>query len=167
MLHNVNKVLLQGLREEDLCDKVVLRFFAQIVVQENGCWEWQKIALCDRYGNIWAYGKREKAHRFAYSLYKGEIPKGLNVLHTCDNTKCVNPAHLFIGTQKDNIDDMYKKGRDNNVYGERVHTAKLNVENVISIRKDTRSGAVIAKEYGVSSVLICAIKRRAVWKQVV
>ena len=63
------------------------------------------------YGGFWMNGKMEMSHRAAYTLFVGEIPKGLSVLHKCDNTKCCNPSHLFLGTQVDNMKDMWAKGR--------------------------------------------------------
>jgi len=80
----------------------------------NGCWEW--IAALDTYGygQCRFNGKLYKAHRLFYSLFKGPISKGLFVCHSCDNKKCVNPDHLWLGTVQDNSDDMKNKGRARN-----------------------------------------------------
>lgn len=81
--------------------------------EDSGCLEWNKsISLKQRYPYITVNKKRLKAHRFSYEYFIGEIPKGLFVLHKCDNTKCCNPDHLFLGTQADNVADMVKKGRN-------------------------------------------------------
>lgn len=84
---------------------------------EAGCWEWQKTKDRVGYGRLKvSLGSRdsfrhESAHRYSYLLFVGEIPTGMCVLHKCDNRSCVNPGHLFLGTQKDNIRDMHAKGR--------------------------------------------------------
>jgi hypothetical protein len=82
-----------------------------------GCWIWMGQIDKDGYGQfrMCATDKWHKAHRASYELFVGEIPAGKNVLHTCDVPGCVNPAHLYIGTQKDNVRDMQERGRANYV----------------------------------------------------
>jgi len=77
----------------------------------NECWEWSAGKFKQGYGAFGIDKKMVNTHRVAYELFVGPIPEGLCVLHTCDNPSCVNPNHLFLGTQKDNIQDMVKKGR--------------------------------------------------------
>lgn len=80
----------------------------------TGCWEWKRATNNIGYGMFrWATGIMRTAHRVSYELFKGPIPKGLVVCHTCDNPKCVNPDHLWLGTMKDNHTDMVNKGRYN------------------------------------------------------
>jgi len=83
--------------------------------KETSCWEWVCYLNCDGYGRfstqVLGKWKGMLAHRASYALYKTFIPEGLLVLHRCDNPSCVNPDHLFLGTNQDNTDDMIAKGR--------------------------------------------------------
>jgi len=78
--------------------------------EETGCWEWNGKLLAG-YGVFRWNSKQQKAHRASYEQYKGAIPDGYFVCHSCDNPKCVNPDHLWVGTQSDNIKDAVRKGR--------------------------------------------------------
>jgi hypothetical protein len=82
----------------------------------TGCWLWINGNAKATYGAYRDSGKNYRAHRASWLLYCGEIPKGLYVCHKCDTPACVNPKHLFLGTQKDNIHDMIKKGRNKKAY---------------------------------------------------
>lgn len=81
------------------------RFKAKIKAVDSGCHEWQSTLHRDGYGKIWVVDRQVQAHRVAYQLYKGEVPDGLLVLHICDNRKCVNPEHLYLGDAKQNTAD--------------------------------------------------------------
>lgn len=86
------------------------RFESKFVpITECGCWIW--LGAAGRYGNLTVQQRHYDAHRFAWLLYLGSIPEGMRVLHRCDTPLCVNPAHLFLGTAKDNTLDMVRKGR--------------------------------------------------------
>ena len=86
-------------------------FEKRIVVDENGCWNWTKGLTQRGYGKLSFAGKDVTAHRISWLKYKGPIPDGMLVCHHCDNCKCVNPDHLFIGNSMENNHDMMRKGR--------------------------------------------------------
>lgn len=86
-------------------------FMRHVRVMASGCWEWTRAKSAGGYGLLYADGKIVRASRFSYSKYKGPIPTGAYVLHTCDNRLCVKPVHLFLGTAKSNAQDREDKGR--------------------------------------------------------
>ena len=93
------------------------RFWARVGEPDsNGCWPWLGTKRHTGYGKIRNHYKHEGTHRVSYTLNVGPIPQGLHVLHKCDNPTCVNPDHLFLGTQADNMKDMFKKGRNRNQF---------------------------------------------------
>src|SRR5256885_74384 len=86
-------------------------FWNRKTISPSGCWEWVGSKRELGYGQVRYKGRSARAHRIAWELTFGEIPDGRSVLHKCDNPPCINPDHLFLGTQQDNVDDMFRKGR--------------------------------------------------------
>jgi len=137
----------------------------------DDCWEWQAAKTHSGYGAFRAPNGMHPAHRYSYELHHGPIPDGMVICHKCDNPPCVNPIHLFLGTDKDNVADMLKKGRngDTGLKGEANHKSKLSAEQVQAIRQRAAKGetlASLAREYGMSDVNIGDIVRRRTWRHI-
>ena len=130
------------------------RFLAKVQKVESGCHEWQAGLHRDGYGKFVEAGKTIQAHRVAYSLFIGPIPTGAWVLHTCDNRKCVNPHHLFIGDRIANIEDMDRKQRR----GTKSKLTYADVEKIKNLLNERYSQAHIAEEFGVDQTTISRIK---------
>lgn len=122
------------------------------------CWEWAGPLDPTGYGRYWFKKKPYKAHRAAYQLVHGVDPGEWLVCHSCDNRRCVNPAHLWLGTQQDNILDKAVKRR---CRGPRIKNMPL--KDVKAIREDHRTYRVIADAYGLSTGTISGIKRRKLY----
>lgn len=93
------------------------RFHSKVQKSDIGCWKWQGAISSDGYGSFLWRGTITKPHRAAYEIYKGAIPPGMVVMHSCDNRACVNPEHLSVGTQKQNVADCIAKCRRNTPVG--------------------------------------------------
>ena len=130
----------------------------------SSCWEWAASIGSAGYGHFWFRGRPRPSSQVSYMLYIGEIPDGLCILHKCDNRKCVNPDHLFVGTVAENSADMVSKGRQ--AKGESVAASKLTEKQVLEIRNDPRSQRKIGLDYGVSHTTVCDIKSGAAWSHV-
>ena len=136
--------------------------------EETSCWEWVKHVTEWGYGVIKVKGKAELAHRISYSVFKGD-PTGLCVLHVCDNPKCINPYHLFLGTNADNVRDKVAKNRQSKVGeypGERHHGAKLTNEDVLFIRESQLSQKQLAVKFNTTQPNISLIQRRVRWAHI-
>lgn len=138
------------------------RFDSKWIRTASGCWQWTACADKDGYGFLRVAGKNLKAHRVSHEIHSGPIPKGLLVLHRCDNPGCVNPDHLFLGNNSDNQIDASRKGRN--------ASQKLTVETVREARRRYRSGettqAALCRETGVSSGQMSLIVRGLKWRHV-
>ena len=153
-------------------NEVVQRFWTK-VDQSQECWLWTGcIDPRAGYGQFWVAKRVRKAHRVSYALEHGLTPANLCVLHSCDNPPCVNPAHLWLGTQLENIADRTRKGRSNRratTVGEAHYAAILTRADVLKIRHRKQKGEiyrVIAKDFPVSASAVGRICRREVWKHV-
>lgn len=145
------------------------------------CWNWvggAGLGLQGR-GYIDVEGTRYYASRYLWEQRYGPIPAGLCVCHKCDNPKCVNPRHLFLGTQKENMQDCLRKGRFNHgsrgLAGERHNLAKLTETDVRAIRRKYRKGtglrnrgnsAKLAAIYGITQTQVCNIAKRRQWRHI-
>lgn len=141
------------------------RFMKHVeVVTQSGCWIWMAATDKDGYGITTLNTRKLPAHRAAFRLFRGEVPSDKMVLHTCDVRCCVNPSHLFLGTNQDNMDDMLRKGRKPG--GVAQHLAKLNDRQVAEIRASALSSRKLAQVYGVHQTTICDARRGYTWKHV-
>lgn len=117
----------------------------------SGCWIWTGCVQSNGYGRVTYKYKTMGAHRLAYMAFNGDIPKKHDVCHSCDNRRCVNPAHLFTGTRKDNMQDAVQKNRQ--AKGESLPHSKLSDLQRLEVIEKIKAGALykdIAKEYGVT-----------------
>ena len=151
------------------------RFMAKVSVPNDpdDCWEWKgrkNLAGNEGYGQFWVDGRNKGAHRISYELFCGEITQNMFVCHKCDNRICVNPKHLFLGTNKDNMLDMVKKKRSNKLKGSKHGMSKLNESNILEIRKMLNNGLTvteIGKQFGVGPNAIYNIKHGKKWSHVI
>lgn len=144
--------------------KVADRFWAKVDKgSPNECWLWLGGRATGGYGVALHDGKRWQAHRLAWTLTYGPIPNGMLICHRHDNPSCCNPAHLFCGTQKDNVADAIAKGRM--LRGEMNGKAKLTEHDVLEIRaRSTEVQARLAEEFGVVRSHIGNILAGRYWK---
>jgi hypothetical protein len=147
------------------------RFWQKVILVDDShsCWEWQGYRQKRGYGIIGEMKRQILTHRCSWALTYGPVPDGKMVLHHCDNPPCVRPNHLFLGSQKDNSDDMIAKGRNRQPRGENSAHAVLTEDDVRSIRAWVVSGAKMAEVatlYGVSLGCICHIIAGRSWRHI-
>lgn len=142
----------------------------------SGCWIWiGRPQGSNGYGRIKVGDRHMPAHRYSYAMHVGVIPDGMLVCHRCDVPLCVNPTHLFLGTNSENNADKMRKGRQARGpmlamaisrgarKGEAAHNNKLRREDVLRIFSDSRPQRAIAADFGVSQMLVFKIKRKEAW----
>ena len=147
----------------------VNRFWAHVERPDDpdACWLWTGHIGENGYGNFYAKGRQYKAHRVSYFTEHGGIDNDRLVLHRCDVRACVNPAHLFLGTPKDNSQDAVRKGRNTQLYGEQNGKTKLTRAAVLAIRRICKRDGVyqktVAKQFGVSEATVSYVVNGGRW----
>ena len=131
--------------------------------QKDECWIWQGHVLNRGHGILRVGKTMVVASRFSYEYFKGKIPDGMLVCHSCDVRNCVNPNHLFLGTYQDNSDDMFSKGRNRHLRGEQNPTSKLTIEQIKEIRECNLSLRKLAEKFGVTYGHVGKIRRNESW----
>ena len=133
---------------------------------KTGCWNYMRAVDRKGYGKVYGNGTQTLAHRFVYSFYNGEIPEGLFACHHCDNPRCCNPDHIFIGTNADNLRDAARKGRLcglSKKYTKRSgymnKGSKITNEEALSIRLSNETNRNLATKYQVHIGTVRRIKK--------
>ena len=137
---------------------------ARVPADHNECWEWTGRKTKTGYAAFRFRGTETIGHRVAFGLFNSNPPRGMSVMHSCDNRGCVNPGHLSLGTQRENILDMEAKGRARHPRGSATGNSKLTERDVFFIRTSPLHNAAIARKLGVSKGTVGQIKKRRVWK---
>jgi len=127
----------------------------------SGCLLWFGPTTGSGYGALGVNGKTELAHRLNWQRHNGPIPAGMFLCHKCDTPQCIEPTHLFLGTQKDNLRDRNSKGR--HIYGAMHKCSKLTETDVLGILASNETLAVLATRYGVSTHLVWRIRTGKNW----
>lgn len=153
--------------------KEISRFWAKVEKKElDDCWLWLAGLMGKSgYGQFSLRCFPTLAHRVSFQMEHAKSIEDICVLHSCDNRRCVNPAHLFLGTYKDNSDDMKAKGRErkNSPKGERHNQAKLRDEDIPVILELFTKQATLAEvgtRFGISTTTACKIRSRKLWKHI-
>lgn len=156
-------------------DEVFLARFHKKYAKQDGCWLWLGGKDRDGYGMVKFCGRQFRAHRVMYEIATGPIPRGLIVMHTCDNPGCVNSQHLLTGTYKDNTQDMIRKGRKHLTIGSKAQRgtlngkARLTEDDVREIRRRHAAGEMqidLGPEFGITQGAVHKVISRRTWKHV-
>lgn len=146
--------------------EILLRLLRGVDIKPCGCWEWQGAKSIQGYGQIEFENKTWRTHRLMAHIKVADVLDTSIVCHRCDNPCCINPEHIWVGTQKQNVDDRDKKGRRNQARGARQGSAKLTEELVKQIRLDPRRHQIIAADYGITRAHVGNLKANRAWKHV-
>lgn len=142
-------------------------FLRSKAIEKTGCIEWTGSKDRDGYGFIGVNGSLTGTHRASWEEANGRpVPNGMYVLHKCDNPSCINPEHLFVGTQRDNVKDMVDKSRISSRKGALNGAAKITEDLVKAIRSDLRPSKQIANEYGLNRNTVWLIRSGRNWSHV-
>lgn len=149
-------------------DSLEDRFWEKVLPEPNsGCWLWDSCG--STYGRL-RLPKPSKnkiaAHRLSWQIHNGDIPKNMCVCHKCDNPCCVNPDHLFLGTQAGNMADMARKKRTPDRRGENAGNSKLTKEDALDIRESNLPCRGLMSIYGISDTQVYNIKNRRQWNHI-
>lgn len=134
------------------------------LIPESGCWLWEGAVSASGYGKLRSKYTQYAAHKVSYELFKGPVELGKYVCHHCDVRSCVNPDHLFLGSPKDNQQDMAKKMR--HAYGDKNGNSKLSeqqAKSILSMKDSGKTKTSIGKQFGVSRVAVAKIWSGELW----
>jgi len=137
---------------------------ARVEITAEGCWEWKRCRDRQGYGICTKQHGTTRAHRISYLLTHGHIPEGALVLHSCDNPPCCNPAHLRLGTHRENQAEKASKSRA--MHGEAHPASRISDSQARQIFEDPRPFSAIAEQYGISQGAVSLIKSGKTWRHV-
>lgn len=143
------------------------RFFLY-TEKSDGCWIWKGFKDPNGYGRLNVNGIPMLASRLSYQVHYGSIPEGKYVCHKCDTPSCVNPEHLFLGTQQDNVDDMISKGRDKKraLKGMAHPNSKLTDDDVRAIKASNEQTKALSRRFKISEAVIHDIRKGKIWRHI-
>lgn len=163
---NKTDPVLEAIKDQKKRESLTRRMSSKVAITTSNqdCWLWTAQATCNGgYGAINAgRGPKLRAHRVAWALAGNDLPSGLVLCHKCDTPKCCNPNHMFLGTKKDNTQDMIRKNRNSKPpvsLGERHHKATIADKEIETIRASKDKLRVLAEAYGVSVKTIFRIRK--------
>jgi hypothetical protein len=143
------------LKQKQLHGLSLIERWSAYVKKTDGCWEWTGACAPNGYGQLRIGEITRYAHRLAWEFFRGSIPKDECILHHCDNRKCVNPDHLFLGDRVINSADKMSKNR---------HSSKLSVEQTVQVRDSSDPISLIASKYGITRSQVWRIRTRRSWR---
>lgn len=156
-------------KRTQFCSAICRRTMSPAKKLKRECWEWAGSLNDGGYGFVISKGRYVMAHRVSWELANGPIPTGMKICHRCDNRRCINPHHLFLGTDADNVADMDAKGRRTVLRGEKNGFAKLTDADAAKIKADLNAGrslSDISQIFNVSKSTVSLIRRGRTWKHV-